>query len=131
MTIRKYSVIAFFVLLGLYSLFQARSIILGPELSIESPKANSSLPAGAITVVGTAKNISFLTLDDRQIYTDPTGHFEEELVMQPGINIIKLGAKDRFGREKVLLVQVLAEPNAQNQNQEPNIQNGTSTGAVQ
>src|SRR4051812_34912761 len=107
MTIRKFSLIAFFVLLGLYSLFQARSLILGPELRIDSPKEDTTIPAGVTTIKGTAKNISFLSLDDRRIYTDIEGHFAEELVMQPGINIIKLGAKDRFGREKVLLVRVL------------------------
>lgn len=104
---KRLLVIAFFVLIALYALFQARFLILGPRVSIDTPRDNSAVDAGTITISGTAKNVSFLSLDDRRIYTDKDGHWQEKLVMQKGVNIIKLTAKDRFGRETEKLLRVV------------------------
>jgi len=107
--LKKYFVAGAFILLAFYVAFQGRYVILGPEISIEHPFAESTVPEGVLLVTGRAQNISYLSLDDRQIYTDTTGHFEEKLIAEPGINIIKLVAKDRFGREKEVLVRVIAK----------------------
>lgn len=106
---RKYSLWAFFAILVLYALFQARSLIFGPILIIDTPEAGSTVPVGLIEISGSARNVSSLSLDDRPIYTDKENQFKEELVMQGGINIIKLTGRDRFGREKDLLVRVYAQ----------------------
>lgn len=105
---KKYSLIAFFAVIALYALFQARFVILGPSLAIESPQDNALVDAGTVTVRGTARNISHLFLDDRQIYTDTAGHFEEKLIASPGLNIIRLEGKDRFGRQKEKTVRIVA-----------------------
>lgn len=106
---RKSLSIGFFVLIAAYALFQARFLILGPGIAIESPLPESELDAGMILINGRARNISFLSLNDRQIYTDTSGRFEEKLVVQKGINIIKLEGKDRFGRRTVETVRVVAK----------------------
>lgn len=106
---RKYLIRAFFLLLVVYVLFQARNIILGPRIAILSPEAESTVPVGVMVVSGTAQNISFLALDDRQIYTDTAGRWSEKLIAAPGINIIKLTARDRFGREAERRVRILAK----------------------
>ncbi|MBX4195718.1 hypothetical protein KW796_02050 [Candidatus Parcubacteria bacterium] len=106
---KKFLTIAFFVLIALYALFQARSLILGPIINIDTPKDGSLADAGAITVSGTGKNISFISLDDRQIYTDTGGRWSEKLIVAQGINIIKVKARDRFGREKEVLVRVVVQ----------------------
>lgn len=100
--------ISFFVLIAAYALFQARYLILGPRISIDMPKNESMVDAGVLMVKGTAKNITHLSLNDRQIYTDTEGHFEEKLIAQKGINIMKLRALDRFGRVSEEFVRVVA-----------------------
>lgn len=105
---KKYSYIAFFVLLGAYALFQGRYIILGPRVVIESPVNDSLVDQGVIKVSGIGKNVSYLAIDDQRIYTDATGHFEEKLIVNPGINIIKLTLEDRFGRRREELIRVVA-----------------------
>lgn len=100
--------IAFFTLIALYALFQGRFLILGPRIILNTPIEESMVDAGAIVASGVVKNVSSLTLNDRLIYTDTEGRFEEKLVVSRGINIIKLVGKDRFGRETEKLVRVVA-----------------------
>jgi len=100
--------VSFFVLIAAYAIFQARFLILGPRISIDMPRNNSTVDEGLLLASGVARNISFLSINDRQIYTDTEGRWEEKLIAQRGINIIKLRALDRFGRESVRYVRVAA-----------------------
>jgi hypothetical protein len=105
---KKYLTITFFVLIAAYALFQARFLILGPKITIDSPRNDSTVDAGVLTVSGVARNVSFISVNDKQIYTDTEGRWQEKLIAQRGINIIKLRALDRFGRESERYVRVVA-----------------------
>lgn len=89
------------VLLGLvivaYSLFQAWKLISGPVISVYSPQNGASFSQTLIEITGRVKNVAYLNLDGRRIFTDKTGLFREQLLLSPGYNIIKLDAKDKFG----------------------------------
>ncbi|MHB1330944.1 MAG: hypothetical protein ACYCY6_03185 [Minisyncoccota bacterium] len=104
---KKYIVSAFFVLLGVYAIFQGRFIILGPRVSIDSPVGDTLHDTGIIEVTGVARNVSYISLNDRQIHIDRTGRFVEKVVIASGINIIKVALKDRFGRQREELVRVV------------------------
>jgi len=88
-------------LLGLvifgYTTFQANKIIRGPVIDIEFPRNGSTFNSTLIEISGKAKNIAYINLNDRKIFTDKEGYFSEELLLSPGYNIIKLDAKDKFG----------------------------------
>lgn len=85
-------------LLILYVLFQARFLIIGPEIILEhEPEVQQN--ERVVTLAGTARNITHLWLNDRQIYTDENGHFTEALVLENGYTNTTLRAKDRYGRE--------------------------------
>ncbi len=81
-----------------YSYFQARNLIKGPQVSITSPSNGTTLGNPMVTVSGTAKNISFITLNNRQIFVDDNGNFKEDVLLSPGYNTWELQAKDKFGR---------------------------------
>ena len=84
----------------IYTGFEAEKLIFGPQISLISPKDGDTLEGlGSLSVVGTTKNVSFLSLDGRQIFTDINGNFNESLVLLPGYNIITLSAKGRYGKE--------------------------------
>jgi hypothetical protein len=51
-----------------------------------------------VTITGLAHNIVRITLNGRQIYTDASGNFKEELVLENGYTIATLHAEDRYGR---------------------------------
>lgn len=93
-------IVGFFLALCIigYGLFQARNIILGPQISLTSPKNGATLTNSLVTVSGKASNVSFLSLNDRPIFIDQQGDFNEQLLLSPGYNTWTLVAQDKFGR---------------------------------
>lgn len=88
----------FLCLIVAYVLFQARFLITGPEITLKS-EPSTQQNERIIILEGSARNITHLWLNDRQIYTDEQGNFREELVLENGYTITTLKAKDRYGRE--------------------------------
>ncbi len=84
------------IIIGGYSLFQAKKLISGPIIEVYSPKNGETLTQALIEVEGRARNAAYLNLDDRPIFTDKTGYFKEKLILSPGLNIIRLDAQDKF-----------------------------------
>ena len=91
--------IILFILLVAYSLFQARALIIGPKISIESPADGKTVDDPLVVISGQSKNIAWLSLNDHQIFTDEEGEWSEKLLVSPGISIMTVKARDRFGRE--------------------------------
>jgi len=85
------------VLIVLYISFQARFLISGPQITL-----NNELPLlqnqRQVFLSGEAFNISHLWINDRQIYTDAQGGFNEPLVLENGYTVATLRAEDRYGR---------------------------------
>ncbi len=91
-----------------YGLFEARRIIAGPELRIDSPTDGAATSSTAVTISGTALNISFLTINDAPAYTDENGHFSETITPPLGYAVITVAAADRFGRRTSTSVTITA-----------------------
>ncbi|HAO64586.1 TPA: hypothetical protein DCQ44_01235 [Candidatus Taylorbacteria bacterium] len=102
--ISSVSIIAILIL-G-YGLFQARNLILGPEISLTTPKNGENVTNPLIVVSGVATNITHISLNDRQIFVDNQGKFSEKLLVPPGYTIIKLAAQDKFGRTTQRLIEL-------------------------
>lgn len=81
-----------------YSYFQSRNLIRGPQITLTSPLSGSTLASPLVAIKGSAQNIAFISLNNRQIYVDNNGRFNEELLLSPGYNIWTIEAKDKFGR---------------------------------
>jgi hypothetical protein len=81
-----------------YGLFEARRLIGGPIITIDSPQDGSTTSTQTVTIKGKALNIAFLTINDAPAYTDEQGNFSEELSPPPGYAIFTVAATDRFGR---------------------------------
>lgn len=92
------------VVIAGYTGFESRNWFLGPVLTITSPKNGDTLNLPLIEVQGETRNTSLITLNDRAITIDDQGVFKEKILLSPGYNVIKINAKDKFGRvkEKVL-----------------------------
>ena len=103
------------VTLGLivYVYLQSREYLRGPVLTIEEPLNGSMSTTSLVALLGRAHNISFLTLNGRQIFTDEQGRFKESLLLQDGYNIMTLEAKDRFGHSVEKRLELVYKPEAQ------------------
>lgn len=84
-----------------YALFQARLLIGGPSLTLHADTEVLHY-ARVVAIVGTARNVTAITLNDRSIFTDEEGNFHEQVVLENGYTILTLRARDRYGREKIL-----------------------------
>jgi hypothetical protein len=90
-----------------YSFAKARNLLTGPVIAVTAPLPGSTVHASLIEVTGTARNVAALTLDDRPIVIDEEGRYAESLLLSPGYSILKLEGKDRFGKTKRKLVEVV------------------------
>ncbi len=90
-----------------YSFFRLKDYIDGPIVDISTPKNGQTFTSPLIGVSGSSKNLSFLNLDGRKIYTDKDGIWTEKLLLQDGVNIIEVRGVDRFGRKNVQVLRVV------------------------
>ncbi|MCB9810589.1 MAG: hypothetical protein H6779_01940 [Candidatus Nomurabacteria bacterium] len=109
-SILKVLIVVFFTtVFASYVLFQARFVIAGPQITLtEEPTTQHN--TRVVELVGTTKNITHLWLNDRPIFTDETGRFDETLVLENGYTIATLRAKDRYGRETELVRSFVYTP---------------------
>ena len=98
-TIVKYGLIVLgLACLVLYVTFQARFLIIGPEITLIN-EPNSVQNSPTVTLAGNARNIAKITLNGRPIFTDQSGYFSETLVLENGYTIATIKATDRYGRD--------------------------------
>ena len=94
------------VILG-YSFFQSRKILSGPSIKILEPANGSAFEEPLVTVKGKTRNINSISLNDRPIYIDDQGYFSEKLLLSGGYNIIELQARDRFGKDTEVRLELV------------------------
>lgn len=103
---RRTLLILAFALIALYGLFEARQLLEGPGLSIASPLNGSATSSAAVTIVGEAHNISFLTINDAPAYTDESGKFVYRFSPPAGYTTVTVAATDRFGRRAAKSISI-------------------------
>jgi len=104
--IKLFVITASIILLVSYGLFNARNLIMGPTIEIFTPAPNLETEQNILVIKGRAKNISFLSLNEKPIFVDTEGLFEEKLLLSLGSNIIEIRAKDRFKKEVLETIKV-------------------------
>lgn len=108
--IKVAAVVGVGVCIAFYFFYQARDLIQGPSIAIETPQNGASLATPLLEIKGVASNISSITLNDTPIFVDEEGVFKEKILLSPGYNIIKLSALDKFGRKTEKLLQLIFTP---------------------
>ncbi len=93
-------IIVALLLIGLvlsYIVWQARFLLTGPGLALTDTAPLVSNER-FVTISGHATNITRITLNGRQIFTDLYGNFDEAMMLENGYTIATVAATDRFGR---------------------------------
>lgn len=104
--IKLFVITASILLLVSYGIFNARSLITGPTIEIFSPVTETETNEKVITIRGKAENMSFISMNEKPIFVDGGGLFEEKLLLSPGSNIIEIKAKDRFKKEITKTIKI-------------------------
>ena len=98
-TVTHMSVGLLAIFLVAYTYYETRDLIEGPVLTIIAPANNATVTNNIVRIRGTAVRIANLSLNGRQIFTDLTGAWSEELLVPKGYTILEVSARDRFNRE--------------------------------
>jgi hypothetical protein len=96
-------------LVGTYITWQARFLLLGPQIHINESTVTVSGDR-IVTIAGTTANITYLSLNGRPIFTDQYGYFQEEMILENGYTIATVAARDRFGRTKEVVREFMFLP---------------------
>lgn len=103
----KIIIISFFLLCFLgYTGYEIQKLFMGPKIVILSPTNGAVISNSEVEVSGTTKNINDISLDDRKIFVDEQGNFDEKLLLSYGYNVISIKASDKFGRKVEKVVEV-------------------------
>jgi cytoskeletal protein RodZ len=89
--------------------FQVSSLFIGPELEVIEPKNNSVVEEDVINISGTTDPYASLTINGESTYVALDGKFKKSLYVFEGEQIIKVSAKNRFGKETIKEVQINVE----------------------
>lgn len=93
-----------------YILFQSRFLIEGPSLVLHNEHVIAQTEQ-FVTLEGTAGNIVYISINDRPILTTESGYFKERILLQTGYNIVRVEARDRYGRTKYIEREFVADVN--------------------
>jgi hypothetical protein len=96
------------VIIG-YAASKSTTLLEGPQLTLISPANGVTVHTALLPIEGHAKNISFISLNDRQIYVDDTGKLFEQVLLYEGYNIITVKARDKFGRDTTVVREIILE----------------------
>jgi len=99
--------IVLFILLASYSLYQARALLIGPKIWINSPEDGQVVSNPLVVIEGQSRNIAWISLNGRQIFTDEEGRWSEKLIVSEGTSIMTVEASDRFGRETKKSIRIV------------------------
>jgi hypothetical protein len=100
----------FFLLIIIYAYFEARNIIFGPKILVNTPTEGVVVSEKFVTIVGKAENINEIWMNGRSIPVTEDGIFEEGLLLTEGYNKIYILAKDKLGRETSENIEIVYMP---------------------
>jgi hypothetical protein len=110
-TLQLGSLAIFFLIIIIYAIFGARSIISGVKIKNVNITDGETFKNPITIIKGTAKNAIDLRLDGREISIDQDGNFNETIALLPGYNIINIKARDKFGYSDEKNYQVIYKNN--------------------
>lgn len=101
-------VIAFvFFLCFFYLSGEAKNISKPPELNIREPANNLITSDQSINIIGETEKGSQIFINNKLIIADSEGKFFENINLQIGVNIIKIGVKKKYTKENAVYRKVL------------------------
>ena len=110
-TLKLFLAIALILIITLYAVDKTKNLIIGPEINIRTPLNGAIVAESVLEIEGTARNISKISINDRQILIDQNGLFRDQLVVSVGYNIISVVGKDRFGKIKKVELEIIRKEN--------------------
>lgn len=104
------AIIVLIIMLGFaYLGLRIQAIIAPPALAVTDPPAQFITSETAVTVSGTADPETRLFINDTETVISQDGTFTRAVTVAPGLNTITIRAQKRYGRDAVVVRQVLVK----------------------
>jgi hypothetical protein len=104
------SALAITVVTAGYGLFEARTLVGGPQVTIESPQPGETIESALYTIEGRAENVSRVRVHGKEVALDPSGRFNETFATPRGYGVAVVDAEDRFGKTTQATVDFVGVP---------------------
>jgi len=98
-------VVAGFFYLGL----KFKEIVAPPEIIVDFPPENYITEELKISIKGKTENDARIFINDEEILSKENGDFEKIIDLKDGVNIIKIKASKRYGKDAEVVRQVLVK----------------------
>lgn len=82
-------------------------VISPPALSVTYPPDRLVTESKNLKITGQTEPESKVLVNGKEVYVDSRGHFQEEIVLKEGINVIKVSAYKKQGKESVVSREIL------------------------
>ncbi len=112
--------------IALYLYHEYRTFVSEPYLVVSEPANEQTVSSDESIVAGKTDRDAKLFLNDQPIFVDESGGFRERVRLQPGMNTITLKVVNRFGKERVETVSILARYDVPANSSEPSNQDSES-----
>lgn len=100
----------FFIGIGTFAYLKMDFIFEGVEITAMLDRDNNSSVA---EITGNAKNAIYITLNGREIFIDRDGSFTEPVALLPGLAVVTLQARDKFGNTSEKEFEIVYKNNNQ------------------
>ena len=109
---KKISSILFIIFLIAIVWYFSREITFltaAPDLEINSPFTDLIVNEESFKIVGKTDPTAFLTINDREIFIEKDGNFNNLINLVAGVNLIKIKAENRFGKTNEIIRRIIYE----------------------
>lgn len=95
--------------IALYLYGEYRTFVSEPYLVLLEPSDGQTVSSDESMVVGKTDKDAKLFLNDQPVFVNESGEFRERVRLQPGVNMVTVKVVNRFEKERVETVSVLAD----------------------
>lgn len=103
----KILVVFFVVLTFVFVVRQASLMLLPPRIEMIMPREETSYTNTAINIKGRVLRTKFLTINSQPILFDKYGYFEYMMVLDPGVNEVKINAKNQLNKNTIIIRKII------------------------
>jgi transcriptional regulator with XRE-family HTH domain len=103
-------------LMLLFVIRQASLMILPPSIEMINPKEETSYTNTAINIQGRVLRTKFLTVNKQPILFDKYGYFEYMMILDPGVNEIRVVAKNQLNKSTTIIRNIVYQETVEENN---------------
>jgi len=109
-TPRRLSLVVVILVIGLifgYFWHQISYLINPPSIKITQPIPDFATQDKSVEISGQTESDVYLTVNGKEIYVDKRGSFSSILSLESGLNILRIEARDRFGKTTTVIRRIM------------------------